>query len=332
VEEQIKAWVRCYKKLGIDMSFVILPGPSFEFAKGRDMVESPTIPAFKVTENTWIDEWGRTYRYMPETDQAFMIGFSIKDEHDIDAFDFPKPNSPGRLSILKFAKKAMKALDHQMAITCWVPGPFEHTNLLMGLDKFIVLLYNNPRAAEKLMDIVTDFALQIGQMFIEEGADVIDISDDCAYRSGPMIHPNLYRKFIVPRVKRIAESFHSRGVKVILHSDGNLNPIMDDLVSTGIDGLHSIEPQSGMDLGLLKRKYGGKICLLGNIDTSQTLPFGTTSDVEEEVKRRIREAGPGGGYILSSCNSISIAVPPKNVIAMFRAARRYGRYPLKTVE
>jgi len=269
---------------------------------------------------------------MPETDQAFIIDFSIKDEEDIDAFDFPDPNAPGTLDNLHIAKKAMQQLDYQMAITCWVPGPFEHTNLLMGLDRFIVLMYRNAPAAERLMDIVTNYALEMGKLFIENGADIIDISDDCAYKVGPMIHPNLYRRFIVPRLKKLVESFHSKGAKVILHSDGNLNPIMDDLVNTGIDGLHPIEPQAGMNLRALKRKYGQSICLIGNIDTSYTLPFGTPEDVEEEVKMRIKDAAPGGGYIVSSANTICKAVPPKNVIAMYRAAHKYGKYPINIGE
>jgi len=320
--------LHCYKMLGIDMSFVIVPGFSKEWLGDRE-VKGWLIPMVEIEPNLLVDEWGRTWRYIAETDQSFLVAHPIKSIEDVENYHAPDPHTQGVSDNVEFVRKKLKKLDYEMAINCWVPGPVENTVWNTGLENLVSFLYQNPKAAEKIMDITVNYSIEMGREFIDRGADVIDISDDCAWKGGPYFHPELYRKFVVPRLKRMIETFKNRGAKVILHSDGNLYPILDDLISTGIDGLHSLEPQAGMDIGYIKERYGHRICLLGNIDVSYTLPFGNTEDVEREVKERVATAAPRGGYILSSSNSICKAVPPQNVIAMFKAGRKYGRYPIK---
>jgi uroporphyrinogen decarboxylase len=122
-------------------------------------------------------------------------------------------------------------------------------------------------------------------------------------------------------------SAHARGLRIIKHSDGNLWPILDDLLEAGFDGIHPIQPQS-MDIRDVKAHLEGRATVLGNIDCSFLLPFGSQEEVERAVLETIRAAAPGGGYIISSSNSIHPGVKPENYIAMVRAARRYGAYPI----
>ena len=113
------------------------------------------------------------------------------------------------------------------------------------------------------------------------------------------------------------------------HTDGNIWKIFDLIIETGIDGIHPIDPMADMDLGEAKAKYGKKICLMGNVNCGSTLSWGTIEEVRQEVKDCIRKAGYGGGYICASSNSIHSGVKPENYVAMVKAIREYGRYPLK---
>ena len=122
------------------------------------------------------------------------------------------------------------------------------------------------------------------------------------------------------------DRFTKNGGKIIKHSDGKLTPIVPNLLNAGFDGIHPIQPQC-MDIEDIKQEFGQKTCLLGNIDCSFLLVFGSEDEVRQNVKETIAKAGPGGGYIISSSNSIHPGCKPENYIAMVKAARDFGKYP-----
>jgi uroporphyrinogen decarboxylase len=128
---------------------------------------------------------------------------------------------------------------------------------------------------------------------------------------------------------QVAEIKRHRAVPVFFHSDGNLNAVLDDIVACGYDGLHSLQPSANMDIARIKAQYGHKLCLMGNIDLNYVLTFGTPEEVEQVVKETIRVAAPGGGYILSTCNTLIRAIPPANALAMYRAGDKWGKYPIE---
>jgi uroporphyrinogen decarboxylase len=127
-------------------------------------------------------------------------------------------------------------------------------------------------------------------------------------------------------LKEAVDSFHKRGVFVLVRSDGNILPLMDMIVEAGVDGVHSLEPAAGIDIKLVKEKWGDKLCLIGNIDVANLLPYGSVEEVIEEVKRTINAAAPGGGYILSSCSTPTDMCKPENWAAQLETGRKYGRY------
>jgi uroporphyrinogen decarboxylase len=158
---------------------------------------------------------------------------------------------------------------------------------------------------------------------------VIMLGDDIAYRTAPMVSPAMYDEFIRPRLAKIVKVIHEEGALAVKHSDGNLWPILDMMISTGIDGINPIEPVAGMDIGEVKRKYGDRVCLIGNIDCGDLLSFGSEADVRRVVRDTIRTAGVGGGYIVSSSNTIHSAVKPENYRAMIEETHRSGVYPIQ---
>jgi len=141
------------------------------------------------------------------------------------------------------------------------------------------------------------------------------------------MNPRFFREYELPNLKEIVEIGKRHGVPVLKHSDGNLYPILEDIVGAGIDGLHPIEP-GAMDLKGVKESLGKKICILGNVDCRRVLPYGTEEDVRMDVRRCIDAAAKGGGFVLASSNTIHGNVKVDNVYAMVDETRKYGKYPL----
>ncbi len=138
---------------------------------------------------------------------------------------------------------------------------------------------------------------------------------------------NMYHEFFQPYQKMVADAIKKPW---IFHSDGNILPILDGILTLGMDGIHSIQP-SAMDINEVKRRYGEKICIIGNIDLDYTLTQGTLEEVDQEVKERINYVGRNGGYIISSANSLTEYCKTENVWAMAEAIKKYGKYPLASV-
>jgi uroporphyrinogen decarboxylase len=132
-----------------------------------------------------------------------------------------------------------------------------------------------------------------------------------------------------PGLCRVMGGYKELGLYVIKHTDGNLWRIIDMIVDSGIDCLDPIDPQAGMNLAEVKAKYGDRIALKGNVDCAQLMTFGTPDQVIEATKEALRQGAPGGGFILSSSNSIHSAVKPENYQAMLNTWQEYRQYPLR---
>ena len=193
----------------------------------------------------------------------------------------------------------------------------------MGLDNFSYNLIDETGVVERLLDMYTSWSAKVIEHVNEIGFDFIWCFDDIAYKNGPMFSPDVFRELFLPRMKVPADACK---IPWIYHSDGNLMPVLDDLLTLGMNGLHPIEPRGAMDIGIVKEKYGKKICLIGNIDLHYTLTQGTVEEVEQEVKERIEKIGEGGGYIISSSNTIASYCKVENVRAMIDAIRKYREY------
>jgi uroporphyrinogen decarboxylase len=199
---------------------------------------------------------------------------------------------------------------------------------LNGFENLLTNFLVEPEFAHRLMDTVLEVTLRIARNAVRAGADVIVIADDYAGNDSPFFSPAVFKEFVLPRLKRMVDAVHEEGARVVKHSDGNLWPILDLIVDTGVDGLNPMEPIAGMDIGKIKQRYGKRLCLIGNIDCAYILSEASTSEVEAAVKECILRASAGGGHIISSSNAIHSSVKPENYRTMIAATKKYGRYPL----
>lgn len=244
---------------------------------------------------------------------------------------WPKPDPKDYLKIAKeFYKSILKELKGEEIVTMVTndfAGVFESTWQGMGLVPFSKALHFDPKLVKEVAEVYTDFTIAINNAYADVGAKIYVESGDIAYKQHPMINPKQFEQIFQPCYRRITDAVHSRNGVSVLHTDGFVEPFLDMAVAAGFDGLHSLEGTAGVSMERVKKKVGEKLCLLGNIDIAHVLSKGTKEEVENEVKRAIKEGGHGGGLIVSPVN-MHPGVRPENLKWMVEAAHKYGKYPL----
>lgn len=197
------------------------------------------------------------------------------------------------------------------------------TMLSMGLEAFSLALYDDRALVERLLDTYVDWIEVVAERACQLGFDVFISTDDFAFNTAPFFSPQVFRELVLPRYRRVARKI---ALPWVIHSDGDISLLLDDLVGLGVVATHPNEPNA-MDIRAVKRRYGDRLCILGNVDLN-LLSLGTPEAVDREVRELVRDLGPGGGYILTSGNSLTGYCSEANVLAMSAAVRRYGRYPI----
>jgi uroporphyrinogen decarboxylase len=205
---------------------------------------------------------------------------------------------------------------------------FQHPTFLRSIDNLLTDMIINEEIAHYLMDKFTDFYVQyFDRMFVSAKGkvDILRIADDLGMQDRLIISPEIFEKFFVPRIKRIADMAHSHGVKVMFHSCGSIVPFIPRLIDIGIDILDPIQVRAkGMNPEYLKDSFGDRICLHGSIDTQYVLPKGTKNEVANEVKKMIDILGRGGGFILSPSHVFQTDVVTDNIVALYETGYRYS--------
>lgn len=190
---------------------------------------------------------------------------------------------------------------------------------LLGWDQFSYLLADEPALIEAWLDARHRAELRRVAAIADPARIPIALTyDDIAYKTSLLISPQWLREHWVPRLKRLNDAWHERGVRCLFHSDGNLWPVLDDLVAAGIDGLNPIEVMAGMTVRQVRERYPN-LFLTGGIDVSQLLPLGTPDEVRAACLENIAATG-GRGYFLGSTTELHWEIPTRNILAMFEAA------------
>ena len=198
--------------------------------------------------------------------------------------------------------------------------------MIMGFENLCILLYDQPDLVEAVFNRVGSLLVEIlrrASNYRRVGA--LWISDDLAYTSGPMINPRYYRSWLFPWYRQMKAIGAQHDLPFILHSDGLLWPIMNDLLDIGFNAIQPIEPKV-MDIAEVKQRIGDRVCLIGNVGLDYPLARGTPDEVDQAVKELVQIAAPGGGFCLGSSNTVTDYVPLENFVAMIEACRQYGNY------
>jgi uroporphyrinogen decarboxylase len=305
---------------------------------GRPLIPGPAPAplARDVAENAFVDGWGCLWERRPGVLYYEVVASPIYDAtvDDLDRFPWPDLAHPSRFAGLRAKAKAIQDAGYAVVALSGV-NPWEQTFTLRGMERALLDLAGDPDFILALMRRITDVMKAGISKLLEEAGDCIDViitGDDLGIQHAPMMAPRTYRRLIKPyHAELLGEIKRRTQAKIFFHSDGNVYPLLGDLIEIGVDLLNPVQV-SAEDMGdtaRLKREFGARLAFCGAIDTQWALPFGTPADVRAEVRRRISDLGPGGGYVLAAVHCIQPDVPVENIIAMLDEAQTAGRYPLK---
>jgi len=272
------------------------------------------------------DEWGVTYKKNGWPIIA-QIDTPIKTREDWKKYKLPKVNTPGRLKILE---DTLKANESELAVVLGLLGPFTMmTWYFMDFQDFSMALFMDPDLVHEMVNAFVDWNLKVAKLASKTGGvDVFQISDDWGGTNGLLISPEHFGEFFIKPFEKLVQGLKALGSPVIMHNDGQIWDVLDELVATGIQGFHPVEKAAGMDLKIVKERYEGKLCPVGNVNNKTTMVTGTPEEVRAEVKECIEIAGPGGGYIMSTDHSLHDDIPSENVHALIETTHKFGVYPL----
>ena len=328
---------RMLDHLGSDFAHISAGPPDVKLA--RNLVGTADMPfeesASGDAHHTFMDEWGVVWRRAAY--YYDMVDFPLKDaapSAGVDTSAWPNPRDPGRFRHL--AEQARQAREERQAAVTLDPlagGLVEMVASLRGHETFYADMAADPDYAGLLLDKMTDYFEAFYQEALKAAGDYIDIvffGDDYGIQTNMLFSPRMWRRLVKPRLARLIAHVKSLAdVYFQLHSCGAIAPILEDLVEIGVDILNPVQPSAaGMNPAEIKRTFGKRLVLHGAVDQQEVLPHGTPTQLEAEVRRRMRELAPGGGYVLAVSPNIQADVPPENIETLFRVAQEAGRYPI----
>ncbi len=276
-------------------------------------------------EGVYQDEWGTTYQKDLSVSWPIdaPIDYPIKSPADLAAFSAPNPGKAGRLDEIRNGIREAKG---ELAILGGITGPFTTAWMLLGYERLCHWIYEYPELVKRIFRIAVDYYQNAADQMMNLGVDAIMVAEDLGYSNGLFWSPVLYQEHLFPFLKELIGGIRSRGVPVVLHCDGNINEILEDLVAMGIEALNPIERKACMDIEHVKRVWGKRIALIGNLDLVHILPKGSPGEVASHVKDLIETVGKNGGYIVASEHSLNQNVPLENILAIRDAVREFGAY------
>ena len=274
-------------------------------------------------ENVYVDEWGTTYQKNEASwPLDAPVDFPIKTRADLKSYRVPDPSLPGRDAEIRAAREMG---NDEIALLGGVSGPLTTIWNLMGYEAISYTLYEDPELLSELARIAVDFNKEAARRSVEAGCVALWVSEDLGDSSRGFFRLPQYRKILLPPFAELVEYIDGLGVPVLMHSCGHIRDYLPDLAQTKITAIHPLQRTAGMDLQQVKQQYGERFCIIGNIDSSRTLPYGTPEDVAAEVRQAIKIAAPGGGYILASDHSLHDGISVENIQTMFRVGAEFGR-------
>jgi len=305
----------------------------------RFVVMKIGIDVRRVDEHTILSDWGIPLRkvdgYGVRTGPPFS-DIDVEKEGEvnraIEAHPWPNPYDPRRIEGLEeYARELQKSEKAIVARSPQSASVLEYGCWLRGDTNFYIDLILHKPFVEKLLDKILDVQIQFYDALLNitgKYLDIVETAEDYGTQSSLLVSPETFREFIKPRRKKINDFIKGKcpQVKVLHHSCGAIAGIIDDLIETGVDVINPLQPKAErMDPVRIKTQFGARTCFCGGIDMQEAM-VGDLRQVEDEVRLRIAQLAPGGGYLLCTSNHVQRDIPPENVVALFQRAGEYGVY------
>jgi uroporphyrinogen decarboxylase len=283
------------------------------------------------------DEWGITRRKQKEGGYYFDLCASpmanVETVADVERYPFPDPVDDGRFEGLRELAEKSRTDGRAFVLGGISAGALEMGLWLRGFENFFCDLAGNRAVAEALCDKIIELKMRYWEKALALVGDCVDIiqeGDDYGGQNGLLVSPPVWREIFKPRLRQLIAHIkkHAPHVFLFFHSCGSIRDIIPDLIEVGVDVLNPVQvAAANMDSQRLKKEFGDSLSFWGGgVDTQRVLPNETPELVREEVKRRLDDFAPGGGFVFNTVHNIQADVPPENILAMREAVREFGAY------
>jgi uroporphyrinogen decarboxylase len=299
------------------------------------------VPDLEIFEDgdywAFIDRWGSKL-HMPKEGGLYFdwVEFPVKETSmaALERYQWPRPDSADHIDQLQTqAKNLYENTDYALVGSGVIGGGiFEQPARTMGLENFLIALLTDPKFTDRFMEQVTEIYIESCNTYLDQIGKYLQVFtywDDVNSQDGWLISPDIYRKMIKPKQRRLVDAIKKKtDAKLYYHGCGAAFDLIPDLIEIRFDIINPVQVSAaGMETQVLKKTYGEDIVFWGGgVDTQKILPFGTPAEVTEEVKRRIDDLAPQGGFVFAAVHNIQADVPPENIVAAFETALEYGKY------
>lgn len=221
--------------------------------------------------------------------------------------------------------EAVKQYGDKRMIRAHLWGIVEGTSTFLGIENCWRNLAENPELMIAFFDRYADWLCGLVDNVADAGADMITLSDDWGSNGTMLFSPRMWRRMIRPYAERVVKHAKARGLYPMLHSDGYIVQILDDIVEMGFDLVHPMQESSGMDPVMIKEKYGDKFVIYGSLDVVDGLYMFDGEALDEYISKRFEIYAPGGSFIFCSGHFVQPDVPPRRLVRAYRLANELAR-------
>lgn len=303
--------------------------------------KAPSPWTLQLTEDDrytyYTDDWGITRRRQKVGGYYYDVCESpLRDAtspRDIERYAFPDPAHPSRFDGIRQLAERMQSEDKAFVLGNICAGMFEMGQSLRGYENFYCDVSGDRALTEAICDKILELKMRYWEAALALVGDLVDIiqeGDDYGGQNGVLMSPRVFREVFKPRLRQLLTHIKKLAphVNVFFHTCGDVREILPDLIEAGVETLNPVQVSClGMAPKELKREFGSSLTFWGGgVDTQRVLPMGTPEQVRDEVKRRIDDFAPGGGFVFAAVHNVQADVPPENILAMRQAVRDFGGY------
>lgn len=262
------------------------------------------------------NEWG-TVRQQGKEVVSAIVDEPIKKAEAIYAYKAPDPNDEYRFFFLRALVQRFKG---KRLVGMHIHDAFNYPYYLMGMENLFIAIFENPDAVHKIVEISVEHNIALAKKAVALGADFILLGDDYGGGNQLLVSPDMFREFFLPGLRKVVSAVKDMGVFCFKHCCGNINEILDDMVTTGIDVLHPLDPSANMDILAVKETYK-ELVVMGGINCYKPLCEFSGKEIADETRRAVEIIGKNGRYIIASSNSVHSDAKPENYRIMQEVRR-----------
>lgn len=275
------------------------------------------------TENTFTDRFGLHFKV---ENTSWPLGMSAGHREADEEFLALLQNAQVTDEDVRQVKEAVEEAEDEIAVFGSVRGTFGFLFIALGLENMTYAMYDEPELLMQIIEAADAFWTKLGLKLIEAGCTALYVANDMGMNGSTLISPKQLREFFFPSLRKQIATWKAAGGKVLFHSCGNIDAVLEDLADMGIDALNNIQVRSGMDLASVKQRIGDKVTIVGNVDATGVLCGSDKSLIDDAIRQVVDTAGYDGGLVIATDHSFHGGIPQENVLYFLDKAKQIGSF------